>query len=158
LAALGLGTLLLLIAGPILLKLHGADTPAHIGLYIAASCILWIVLGLLLRIRMFHFAGWFGLSLVFAWVLYLKGEDWTWWTYHAMWLPVALFFGWLAWITRRISKGNSLVLLSICTIQWFMPDALGLFMHGASGLAQGILMVKIVLAGFLLFSIRKFWI
>jgi hypothetical protein len=157
-ASLGVGTLLLLLTGPLLLRLHGSDTPTNIGLYIAGSCMLWIVIGLLLKIRWFHFTGWLGLSLVYAWIVYQKADTWSWWLLHAVWIPIALFFGWMAWMLRRSSKGNSMVLLVVCIIQWFIPDALSLWLNGASGLTQGVLLSKIILAGLLLFSVRRRWV
>jgi hypothetical protein len=156
-AAFGLGALLTLIAGPLLLRLEGADTPARIAGYIAACCILWIVLGLTVRLSTFHFCGWAGLALVYAWYLYRYAEAWPMWTVHAAWVPFALLFVLLAWMIRRSAGGESLVLLGLGLMLWLMPDAMQLLMNGAGAAVQTVLIAKLLAAFALFVLLRRAW-
>lgn len=156
-ASLGVGTLILLIAGPIILRLHGADTPGNIGLYIAVCGVFWIILGLATGLRMFHLSGWIGLSLVYAWVLYQRAEDWPWWMLHAVWIPIVFLFCWIAWASRRFAPAHSKVFLAAAALQWWIPDGLHMMMNGASGWAQGVLVAKVVIAGSIGLWLRAQW-
>lgn len=156
-ALLGIGTLILLVAGPMILRLHGVDTPGNIGLYIAVCGVLWIILGLATGLRMFHFCGWIGLSLVYAWVLYQRADEWPWWLLHAVWIPIVFLFCWIAWASRRYSPAHSKVLLATAALQWWIPDGLHMMINGVSGLAQGILVAKVVIAGGLGLFLRTRW-
>jgi hypothetical protein len=156
-AAFGLGALLTLAAGPLLLRLAEADTPARIAGYIAACSVLWIMIGLAARLRTFQFCGWAGLALVYAWLLYRHAEAWPMWAVHAAWVPFALLFALLAWSIRRAAAGESRVLLGFALMLWLMPDALIILIDGAEAAVQAVLIAKLTAAFALFVALRKPW-
>lgn len=146
-AVLGLGSLLMLVSGPLLLWLYGKTAPLYIGGYIVFCCLLWAAVGIALRLATFHFCGWVGLNLVCAWVLYQYGGDWAWWAVQAVWIPFSFLLAWLAWAIRHISVSSSRVLFSVSVLQWFFPDIVLWILNTSGSYSLWIAAAKLLIAG-----------
>ncbi|PYI51748.1 hypothetical protein [Paenibacillus flagellatus] len=154
----GLGSVALLGAGFYLLRAYGMDEPPLLLAYVAFCSFVWIIVGLSSRMGLFHYCGWAGLMLVYAWVLRDRTElDWI--GAQLSWLPVCVVFGWLGWLLHRASKSTGAVLLLVCFTLWWMPEAYSLYAGAADGsLLQLLFLGKLIVAGVVLFTLRKKWI
>ncbi|GAA3403823.1 hypothetical protein ACFFNY_03020 [Paenibacillus hodogayensis] len=154
----GAGSIALLGAGFYLLRAYGLDEPDLMLAYVAFCSFVWILIGLFARMGLFHYCGWIGLILVYAWLLHEQVElDWA--GAQMSWLPVCIVFGWLGWLLHRTNKTTGAVLLLVSFTLWWTPEVYAWYAGGVSGqLLQLSFLAKLVLAGGLLFGLRKKWI
>lgn len=156
-AVLGISSILLLIAGPLLLRMHSADEPIWIGSYIALCSLIWIIQGLVFRMGWFHFCGWIGIMLVYAWSVYISIDELHWIHLQLMWLPLAFIFLWIAWFLHRSGYSSATVFFAVATLQWFVPDVISLILYGTTGMVQVLFIVKMIAASLLLYRFRNLW-
>lgn len=92
---LGSASIFLLFIGPYLLKLHGfADTFWILG-YLVLCSIIWIVIGIILKLGLFQLCGWSGLILFYGWILHSRVDDIHWFQIQTFWIPLTvILFGW----------------------------------------------------------------
>mgnify|MGYP001182385964 CR=1 FL=1 len=154
----GAGNVLLLLLGPYFINAHGPADSHWIGVYIGVCSLLWIVQGIVWRMGLFHFCGWIGLVLVYAWSVQVSFTDLLWIHAQLMWIPLAVLFAWFAWLFHRKNKGVSRIFMAVAAVQWFVPDVLAFVLHGAGAWEQVGLVIKIVAAGALLYVSRKHWV
>ncbi|MDF2726368.1 MAG: hypothetical protein K0Q59_6046 [Paenibacillus sp.] len=155
---LGLGSLALLAAGFYLLRLHDMDEPAIVLAYVAFCSFVWILIGVSARIGLFHYCGWLGLMLVYA-VILEQFAELNWIGAQLSWLPLCVVFGWLGWLLHRASKSTGAVLLLVCFTLWWLPEIHLLYLGDTErSLIQMLLLAKLVIAGSVLFGLRKKWI
>jgi hypothetical protein len=154
----GAGSIALLGAGFYLLRYYGLDEPPLMLAYVALCSFVWIIIGLSARMGLFHYCGWIGLILIYAWILHDRVElDWI--GAQISWLPLCVLFGWLGWLLHKASKSTGAVLLLVCFTLWWMPEAYGLYTGEVEGaLLQLLLLGKLVIAGSVMFGLRKKWI
>lgn len=155
--ALGVGSILLLNIGLFLLHKHEADQKIIVA-YTVICSIVWMVTGITSRMSIFHFGGWLVLILVYGWVLNYNMESFDWLGLQMSWVPVSIVLLWLGWLFHHNNKQMGAVLLLVGFIVWFIPDIYGLLLTDLSrnGL-QLSLILRIVVAGIALFSLRKKW-
>lgn len=155
---LGIGSIALLGAGFYLLRLYELDEPSLLLAYVAFCSFVWIMIGLFAHIGLFHYCGWVGLMLVYASML----KDRTqlgWVGAELSWLPLCVLFGWLGWLLHRASKSTGAILLLVSFTLWWMPEAYLLYSGEVDrSLIQLLFLVKIVIAGSVMFGLRKKWI
>lgn len=144
---LGIAALGTLLSGPLMLQAHGVEDKSWIGVYIAACGVLWILLGVLLRIGMLHVCGWLACSLVHAWIIYQYADDWAWWMYQLMWIALAVLFGSGYIISRKKDMTLSLVFILVAAVQWLIPDLLTWLLFGTSVVFQFLFVLKLALGG-----------
>ncbi|RKN86947.1 hypothetical protein [Paenibacillus ginsengarvi] len=157
-ALVGLGSIALLGAGFYLLRLHDMNEPSIALAYVAFCSMIWIVIGLLARMGLFHYCGWSGLVLVYAYLLHERVEL-GWIGAQLSWLPLCVLFCWLGWLLHRASKSAGAVLLLVGFTLWWMPELYGMYTGEISGtLIQLLLLCKLITAAALLFGLRKKWI
>ena len=154
---LGLGSILLLNVGLFLLHKHEADQKVIVA-YTVLCSIVWMVTGITARMSIFHFGGWFVLILVYGWVLNYNIETFDWLGLQMSWVPVSIVLLWLGWLFHHNNKQMGAVLLLVGFLVWFIPDVYGLLLTDLpQGGLQLSLMLRIVVAGIALFSLRKKW-
>lgn len=154
----GAGSIALLGAGFALLRAYGMDEAPLMIAYVAFCSLVWIAIGIFARMGLFHYCGWIGLLLVYAWLLNERAElDWV--GAQLGWLPICVLFAWLGWLLHRASKSTGAVLLLVSFTVWWMPEAYSLYAGNANeSLLQLLLLGKLIVAGSLLFGLRKKWI
>jgi hypothetical protein len=154
----GIGSILLLNAGLYLLQKNDADMFAIAG-YAALCSIIWMVTGITARMPAFHFGGWIILILIYGWFLQHSIISFDWLGLQMSWVPVSIVLLWLGWLFHHNNKQMGAVLLLVGFIVWFVPDVYGMLLtdlpHGG---LQFSLMLRIIIAGIALFSLRKKWI
>lgn len=157
-ALAGLGSIALLGAGFYLLRLHGLDDPVLSFSYVAFCSFVWILIGVISRMGLFHFCGWIGLALVYAALLHTLTElDLL--GAQLGWLPLCAVFGWLGWLLHRVSKSTGAVLLLVSFSLWWVPEAYSLYAGLAdAALLQLLFLGKLAVAAAVLFGLRKKWI
>lgn len=157
-ALTGLGSLALLGIGFYLLRFYGMDEPPLLLAYVAFCSFVWIIVGITGRMGLFHFCGWAGLILVYAWVLRQETNlDWV--GAQVSWVPICVVFGWLGWLLHRSSKSMGAVLLLVSVLLWWMPEAYSMYAQISDmSLLQLLFIGKLAIAGIVLFSLRKKWI
>lgn len=153
----GAGAIGLLAFGVWLLRLHQLDEPPLLAAYIACCSFVWMIVGFAARMGLFHYCGWAGLLLLYAWLLNSRVElDWV--GAQVSWLPLCLLFGWLGWLFHKGNKSTGAVLLMVGFTLWWMPELYGWATGGiAIAVIQLLLMVKLCAAGIVLFAFRKKW-
>jgi hypothetical protein len=154
----GIGSILLLNAGLYLLQKNDADMFAIAG-YAALCSIIWMVTGITARMPAFHFGGWIILILIYGWFLQHSIISFDWLGLQMSWVPVSIVLLWLGWLFHHNNKQMGAVLHLVGFIVWFVPDVYGMLLtdlpHGG---LQFSLMLRIIIAGIALFSLRKKWI
>ncbi|MDF2657800.1 MAG: hypothetical protein K0Q94_591 [Paenibacillus sp.] len=157
-ALVGVGSLMLLGAGVYLLRAYEMDEAPIMLAYVTFCSFVWIIVGLSARLGLFHYCGWAGLLLVYAMVLNAR-VDLDWIGAQVSWLPLCVVFGWVGWLLHRASKSTGAVLLLVCFTIWWMPELHLLFSGEADlSLLQLVFLVKLIVAGSVLFGLRKKWI
>jgi hypothetical protein len=155
--SLGIGSILLLNVGLYLLQKHDADKIVIVG-YTVLCSIIWMVTGITARMPVFHLGGWLVLILIYGWVLQSNMDAFDWLSLQLSWVPVSIVLLWLGWLFHHNNKQIAAVLLLVGLLVWFIPDAFGLlFTDLPKSNLQLSLMLRIVLAGILLFTLRKKW-
>jgi len=155
--ALGAASVLMLAAGALLLRMHGADEPHWVAACVAGCGLVWIAIGMTLRSGLMHFSGWMAVALVYAWTIYIGVERIRWPHVQLMWIPLAAMFLWLAWMTRGRQRINARVFFAVGVIFWFVPDALSLWLFEPGGWIQFAVAGKLMLAALLLYLFRHHW-
>ncbi|WP_248926645.1 hypothetical protein [Paenibacillus hamazuiensis] len=158
-AMFGVASLFLLFIGLFLLKERGLNTPTMTVLYVTFCSIVWVASGLAARLAIFQLCGWVGLVFAYGWLLHHRLDGAGWGALQLSWVPLSFLFAWIGWLIQQKSKQTGIVFLLLSCIVWFMPELYGLMYPAALGqeLIQLSLMGKIILAGILLFSLRKKW-
>ncbi|MEF3304651.1 hypothetical protein [Paenibacillus sp. GYB003] len=153
----GAGSVALLGAGFYLLRANGLDEPPLLLAYVAFCSFVWIFVGLAARMGLFHYCGWCGLMLVYAYLLHERTRlDWI--GAELSWLPLCVIFAWLGWLLHRASKQVGAVLLLVGFTLWWMPELYGMYAGVTDGLLLQLLFLgKLAVAGSVLFGLRKKW-
>ncbi|MEX2462419.1 MAG: hypothetical protein WD469_14155 [Paenibacillaceae bacterium] len=154
---LAVGSILLLNIGIFLLHKHEADMRMIVA-YTVVCSIIWMVTGITSRMPIFHVGGWLILILVYGWVLNQHIETFDWLGLQMSWVPVSIVLLWLGWLFHHNNKQMGAVLLLVGFLVWFIPDVYGLLLTNLPrNELQLSLMLRIIVAGILLFSLRKKW-
>jgi hypothetical protein len=157
LTLIGLGMLTLLVAGIVMLQLHGLDTPMWTALFLTGCGLFWIVFGITARFPVLHYVGWLAIFLVYAMLLARGGEHPKWYEVQLFWLPASFVFGWFSWFVHRWSKPSSAVLFAAAATLWFMPELYAAILMNQPPWIQLALIAKIAAGGSLIFALRKQW-
>lgn len=153
----GIGSMVLLGAGVYLLWAYELDEAPLLIAYVALCSFVWILVGLGMRMGVFHYCGWIGLLLVYAWLLGERTEL-GWLGAQLGWLPLCVLFGWLGWLLHRANKTTGAVLLLVAFTLWWMPEPYLLYTgRAALAIVQLLLLAKLAIAGIVLFGWRKKW-
>jgi hypothetical protein len=155
--SLAIGSILLLNVGLYLLQKQDADKIVIVGYTILCS-IIWMITGITARMPVFHLGGWLVLILIYGWVLQFNIDAFDWLSLQMSWVPVSIVLIWLGWLFHQNNKQMAAILLLVGLLVWFIPDVFGLiFTDLPKSNLQLSLMLRIVLAGILLFTLRKKW-
>ncbi|MFC4778505.1 hypothetical protein ACFO9Q_17060 [Paenibacillus sp. GCM10023252] len=158
LVIIGIGLLTCIACGLYVVSLHGWDEWYGREIVLSLNALLWIIYGLLARIYPLQLCGWMTAALVYAGLLSAYTAQPKWYEVQLYWLPVAALFGWSAWFVHRYSKPVSAVLFCAAGLLWFMPELYSLiYLDTAAAPLQVQLLVKFIVGGTLLFSMRKQW-
>jgi hypothetical protein len=153
------GTGVLLIAGPLLLRYLGWGEWYQTALYLTGCSLLWLGVGVGFRMPWLHFCGWMSLFLSYALLLNRLEVPDGWITLELCWLPLSFLFGWLGWLFSLKAKKEGAVCLVVACLLWFMPEGYALMLTGwPETVAQLLLLGKLVLLGSAGFALRKIWI
>lgn len=154
----GLGSILLLWFGLHFLLGQGYDEAWFAAAFIACCSVLWILLGVYVRLALLHFCGWIGLVFCYSWCITEYASDHTWIAGELYWVPAGLLFCWLSWLIHDRNKAVSGVFLANACLLWMMPQIYSYVMEQTfTDLSQGIGFVKLFAAGIILFFYRKKW-
>lgn len=158
-SAIGAGSISLLGIGLYMLRLHEIQPIGWTIAFLALCSLVWLILGILLRIRLFHLCGWIGFIMIYGWLLYPQAVKASWIELELYWLPACFIFCWLASLFRHRNKSASSVLFIVGALLWFAPELDQMFVgRSMAGVVQSLLLVKIALGAVLLFAFRKKWI
>jgi len=158
LALIGTGMLVMLGMGLYMLSLHGIEQWGWRVALLAFCALIWIILGIVMRIPLLHLCGWIAIFLVYASLLAHNMDEPQWYEVQLYWLPAAFVFCWCSWFFQRWSKPVAAVIFVAGVIIWFMPELYtNFFIADGAGL-QLQLLAKIAAGGLLLFTLRKKWI
>lgn len=153
----GTGCFFLLGTGYSICLLHGWTSDAALIGLLSICAVIWIVSGIALNALLIHGFGWIAAIAVYALLLSKQVPDPTWFEVQIFWLPAALLFGWLSWFVHVRFKPISTVLFGTGLLLWFMPEVYSALYHIDEQWIQIELIVKIVVAGILMFRLRKHW-
>lgn len=155
---LGMGSLLLLALGQYIMNLHEVtDTFWILGYFIFCS-IIWILLGIVTRMGVFQFCGWAGIILFYGWLLHSRIEAIHWLQIQMFWIPICILFIWIGWLIHHRKKSIGNVYFLVGLLLWFVPDVYMVVMNKDTSQWMQISFVgKLVIAGVILFVLRKKW-
>lgn len=154
----GIGSILLLYLGIYWLMNESYSVSFVVG-YIAACSIVWMVTGVLARMFVFHFAGWIVLLLIYGWFLHRNIDSFDWIGLEMSWMPVSVVLLWVGWLFQHSNKQIGLVLFVVGLLAWFVPEIYGMILTSIAAEAlQLLFIVKVIVAGIVLFVWRKKWI
>ena len=157
LALISLGMLTLLVAGIVMLRLHGLDTPLGTSLFLIGCGLFWIVFGIAARYPILHYCGWLAIFLVYAMLLASGDDQPKWYEVQLFWLPASFVFGWFSWFVHRWSKPSSAVLFAAAATLWFMPELYAAILMDQPDWIQLALIAKIAAGGGIIYALRKQW-
>lgn len=156
----GLGSLLMLALGFLLLRWHEVDTELHIFALLLGASLIWLIIGISLKIPLLHFCGWVGCLLLYGAFLTKKMPLAEWYEIELFWLPLCGVLLWLSWYVSHRNKQSSPVLFVIGVLLWIAPELQAYLFYKdliSIGLIELVLFVKIVMAALILFVFRKKW-
>ncbi len=134
------------------MDLHGVREAGYYQILLAICSIIWIATGFAARQFALHLCGWFGLLLIYVWVLHEQpGMNLL--MVQAALSPLSFVFGWLGWLIQRKIKAAGGALFVAGCFAWFMPEIYGM-LYAAEMLKpylQIMWLGKIVTAGLVLF-------
>lgn len=152
----GTGAIFILLAGIYLLQLHHADIPNHISLLLGFCSAVWLFIGLLTRMSLFHLCGWIGFLMLYAWLLY-NFSTLMWYELQFSWLPISCLFIWIGWVVHHKYKSEGIVLLMIGSLLWFMPEIFTAVFETDPTLLQALLAFKLATAAIASLLLRRKW-
>jgi hypothetical protein len=156
----GVASIFLLFIGLYIMNLHGIDSSfAYVG-YLAISSTIWLLSGLLERMTVLQFCGLVGLLGAYGWLLVQKLQNPMWWPLQLSWLPVSVFFIWLAWLVHHKRKDAAGVSFVVGCLTWYAPEGISFLtdVDATSQVIQLSFMIKLLAAGIGLFALRKKWV
>lgn len=152
-----LGHLLLLSGGLFLIVQHGLEQWYWNFALIALCSFIWIVYGINRKLSLLHLCGWIAFLMAYAMLLHQLTTGQRWYEIQFYWLPLSLLFFWISWFIHRWFKPVSAIMFVVGIITWFMPEIFQhLFIADAVWL-QLQLIAKVIIAGCLLFGLKKQW-
>ncbi|MFD0672052.1 hypothetical protein [Cohnella sp. GCM10027633] len=153
----GTGCFFLLGAGYGICQLHGWTNNGGLVALLTICAIIWIVSGIALNALLLHGFGWIAAIVVYSLMLAEQAPNPSWFEVQIFWLPAALLFGWLSWFVHIRFKPIGTVLFATALLLWFMPEVYSALYGIDEQWIQIELLGKIVIAGFLMFRLRKQW-
>ncbi|MBW5444870.1 hypothetical protein GE107_02175 [Cohnella sp. CFH 77786] len=157
LLALGGGMLFLFGAGAAILDLHGWTEGIGPIVLLAICAAMCIGCGLILRLALVHWFGWISVIALYAKLLLRHIPEPSWGQTQLFWIPAALLFAWLSWYLHVRFRSVGIVFFTAGLILWFMPE-----LHASMGgvdsrWIQSGLLGKTLLAGLIMYRLRKQW-
>lgn len=151
------GSLVLLAAGYAILADHGWLDAALLMLWTVLCCTVWIAIGVAARLRVFLFCGAVGLLLAYARLLTDQAEAQVWAVEAGLLAASALFF-WLGGLLLKGHRESAVVLLALGLLSWLFPEPfLELAFAEPPGWAPAVFVLKLLVAGGVLFQFRNRW-
>ncbi|MEI7026710.1 hypothetical protein [Paenibacillus sp. y28] len=156
----GIGSVLALFAGIKLVEEASLSEAVSLPLMISACSLLWMAVGLAGRMGLFHFCGWAGLAVTYAYFLDKHMVSFSWLQVELAWVPIGAIMLWIGWLLQHRTKPVASVLFLAGGLYEFAPElyAAVYSSEGASAVLAVLLAVKIGVAGILLYTTRKTWI
>lgn len=156
--SLGLGCFMMLIAGEWILMSTGLDSPAWAVGYLAICCIIWLILGIILRLGYLQFCGWMGLFIVYGWLLANRLDPLYSLQLQVAWIALAALFFWSGWLVKGRQRSVTRVLWMMGILTLVAPELeVYAFAMASSYGPQIVLLGKIILIGIILYVTRKRW-
>ena len=153
----GIASISLLSIGLVLLRAHDAGEGTIVA-FVGACSIVWMLIGILMRLPIFHFCGWVVLCLIYGWFLKQNISSFDWIALQMSWVPVSIVLAWLGWLIQYRSKASGTVLLVVGFCLWFVPEGFGFGLTELNRESlQLLLFGKLIVAGAVLFASRKKW-
>jgi hypothetical protein len=155
---LGTASIFLLFIGQHLMKLHGVEDALWVLGYLVLCSIIWIVIGIILKLGLFQFCGWTGLIMFYGWILHSRIDEIHWFQIQMFWIPLTVIFIWLGWLLHHRNKSLGNVYFLVGIFLWFVPDVYLIMMTESTDQWMQVSFIgKIGIAGILLFVLRKKW-
>ncbi|GAB2703217.1 hypothetical protein ACFQWB_01525 [Paenibacillus thermoaerophilus] len=156
--AFGIGCIALFAAGFAILKQQGLLTADGILLLVAGCSLVWLAVGISARMNMFHFCGWVGLLLAYVHVLKAGAPHLSWFSVQMSFLPLGVLFIWIGRLLMERHRRVAPVYFSIGGLLWFAAEPFLLYAGiGGTGWIPVAFLVKLTVAGAILFALRKTW-
>jgi hypothetical protein len=153
-------SIFLLFIGLYLMRIHEINAANTNVAYIAFCSFIWLLSGIGTRLKALQFSGWIVLLGTYGWLLVEKLQSPIWWPLEFSWLPVSVFFIWMAWLVHHKSKEVSGSLFFVGFLALFAPEVIS-FLTDVEASSQAIqlsFLTKFIAAGAVLYAFRKKWI
>jgi len=154
----GAGSLSLLLIGIFIIRQHQMEGPIPLIAHLVLCGIVWLFVGIAMRMSILHLFGWIGMGVVYGALLLRAGVD-GWGQLQIGWLPFCVLFVWLGWLLQHKAKEAGTAFLAAGALFWFAPEICGFAASvGNEPLLQLFFLAKIGVAGTILFLFRTKWI
>lgn len=155
----GLGSLILLGLGSLMITLQGWQGMWSATILIAVCGLVWFAVGVLIDFKILHFCGLACGILLYAFLFGRVHPDASTMLLQLLWLPLSVIFFWITWLCHHRIQRFTRVMFAMSLTLWFMPEVDGLLLRQIP--IQGmeiVILLKIVVAFVLLYSLRKKWV
>jgi hypothetical protein len=155
---LGSASIFLLFIGRYIMSLHRVDDAFWVLGYLVLCSVVWIVMGIAVRIGLLQFCGWAGLVLFYGWILHGRIDQIHWLQIQMFWIPLTIIFIWLGWLLHHRNKSLGNVYFLVGILLWFVPDVYLIFISDQTDQWMQVSFVgKLMIAGIILYLLRKKW-
>ncbi|BBI34715.1 hypothetical protein [Cohnella abietis] len=157
LLSLGIGMVFLIGAGFGIVQLNGWMGGIGPMLLLGFCSLVWIGIGILMRVPLLHWFGWMAVVVFYALLLARHVPNPSLFEVQVFWIPAALLFAWLSWYLHVRFKSVGAVFFASALVLWFMPEVYSALYGIQTNWIQIEILFKIVIAGVAMFRLRKQW-
>jgi len=155
----GIGSVLTLGFGMWMINLHDLNPEVWKPILIGTCGVLWVVLGLVLRIGLLQYCGFCFWALLYAGFFGTVRPEASMVELELLWLPLCGLMIWLSWLLHHRIKGISGVYFAVGVTMWVMPELDSLLLRQDYPEWVSLMLIVKIAAGLsLLFLFRKKWI
>lgn len=158
--SLGTGCFLLLLIGEWLLKLYQLDEPLWALGYLFLCCLVWLGLGIFLRLIFLQLCGFLGMAFIYGWLLMNLLDPLYGVLLQLAWMVTGALCLWGGWMIRNLNRSLMQTLIAVAVICFVAPELMAVFLGGAhTSMFPYILFTgKLAGSGIAILILRKRWI
>lgn len=155
----GIGSLLLLGLGSLMITLQGWQGMMSGTILISVCGLVWIAVGAIMDHKILLYCGLVCGILLYAFLFGRVQPETSSLLLQLLWLPLSIIFFWITWLCHHRIPRFARVMFAVSLSLWFMPEVDGFLLRQMpiKGM-EIVILLKIVVAFVLLYSLRKKWV
>lgn len=155
----GIASLAMLLAGIFIMRDLDGTQSVHYIFYIAICAFIWLLIGLIGRMRLLQACGLVALLITYSWMLNNQLVEMNWLTLQLSYMPLSLLLLWVGWFIHHRNKQIASVLLLVGLAACIAPELLGMFVPEEPNLfvMQLSFISKLFIGSVIMIITRKKW-